>query len=462
MLRTAFPESEIETHTAINTAEALDIFFRMQPQAVLLEMDSPAIDGNEVFHRFVAADPAVDVILVARQYSASAAVEAIRFGATDFFSKPLDVAKLQAKLRGIIADAARRKEALSLDRELIENYSFEGIIGRSPEILDIFSRIRRVAPHFRVLLIHGETGTGKELVAHAIHNRSPGAKKPFVACNCSAFVDTLLETELFGYVKGAFTGADRDKVGLFEYAAGGTVFLDEIGDMSLGAQAKLLRILQNHEFHRVGSPKVQNIDVRVVAATNRDLQTMVAQGKFREDLYYRLTIVELSLPTLAQRKEDLPLLLRHFIEKYSTLYKKNILGMTRRAQVRLFAYPWPGNIRELENVIANACMMTEGTSIDLENLRESLLRGPVLEIADPVVPLTMERMQEKHLLRALAYTSGNKAKAAEILDISRETIYSMLERIANRASEESSNEHDGASRDRRFNVPKIDKYKRKL
>jgi CheY-like chemotaxis protein len=164
MLRTAFPESEIETHTAINTAEALDIFFRMQPQAVLLEMDSPAIDGNEVFHRFVAADPAVDVILVARQYSASAAVEAIRFGATDFFSKPLDVAKLQAKLRGIIADAARRKEALSLDRELIENYSFEGIIGRSPEILDIFSRIRRVAPHFRVLLIHGETGTGKELV----------------------------------------------------------------------------------------------------------------------------------------------------------------------------------------------------------------------------------------------------------------------------------------------------------
>ena len=462
MLRTAFPESEIETHTAINTADALDIFFRTQPQVVLLEMDSSTIDGNEVLQRFVAADPAVDVILVAKQYSASAAVEAIRFGATDFFAKPLDVAKLQSKLRGIIADAARRKEALSLDRRLIENYNFEGIIGRSPAILDIFSRIRQVAPHFRVLLIHGDTGTGKELVARAIHNRSPGAKKPFVACNCSAFVDTLLETELFGYVKGAFTGADRDKVGLFEYAAGGTVFLDEIGDMSLGAQAKLLRILQNHEIQRVGSPKVQNIDVRVVAATNRDLQTMVAQGKFREDLYYRLAIVELFLPPLTQRKEDLPLLLRHFLEKYSKLYKKNILGMTRRAQVRLFAYPWPGNIRELENVIANACMMTEGTSIDVGNLRESLLRSPVVEIADPVVPLTMERMQEKHLLRTLAYTSGNKAKAAEILDISRETIYSMLERIANRASEESSSDHDGSSRDRRFNVPKIDKYKRKL
>jgi DNA-binding NtrC family response regulator len=462
MSRTAFPESDLEIYTASNTAEAWDVFFRSQPQVVLLETDSVAIQSNELLKRFLASDPGIDVILVAKQYSANAAVEAIRLGATDYFSKPVDIEKLQSKLRGIVADAARRKEALTLDRELIENYTFEGIIGRSLGILDVFSRIRRVAPHFRVLLIHGDTGTGKELVARAIHNRSPGAKKPFVACNCSAFVDTLLETELFGYVKGAFTGADRDRIGLFEYATGGTVFLDEIGDMPLGAQAKLLRVLQNQEIQRVGSPKVHTVDTRVIAATNRDLQRMASQGKFREDLYYRLAIVEVALPPLAQRKEDLPLLLRHFIEKYSTLYKKNILGMTRRAQARLFAYSWPGNVRELENVVANACMMTEGNSIDVKDLRESILNGPVLEITDTVVPLTMERMQEKHLLRTLAYTSGNKARAAEILDISRETIYSMLERMAGRSAAESSDDKEIVMRERRFNVPGLEKVKRKL
>jgi DNA-binding NtrC family response regulator len=452
----AFSDSDIDILMAANEIEGLELFLRSQPQIVILDITGLSGGGVDTLGRMLAVDPGVSVIFLADQYSSSAAMNAIRLGATDFFTKPVEIAKLQSRVLELLSDAVHRREALSLERELIENYRFEGIIGRSPAMLDVFSRIRRVAPHFRVLLIQGETGSGKELVARAIHSHSRSAKKPFVACNCSALVDTLLETELFGYVKGAFTGADHDKPGLFEYANGGTVFLDEIGEMPFGAQAKLLRVLQNAEIQRVGSPRVYTVDTRVIAATNRNLRTMVAQGRFREDLYYRLAVAEIHLPPLSRRMEDLPLLQRYFIEKYAREYNKDVHGLTRRAQARLAAYPWPGNVRELENAIANACMMLEGTTIDVKDLPDSIMNASITEISNSVVPLTMEKVQEKYLLDVLAYTGGNKAKAAEILDISRETVYSILARIAQRSTGSSSSEARQPSGDKKLSISKID------
>jgi two-component system, NtrC family, response regulator HydG len=451
---TAFPDSEIEVLTAASDSKGLEIFFHSHPQVVILDVNAPPVSGLDTLSRILSADPAVSVIFLADQYSSGAAVNAIRLGATDYLTKPIDIAKLQSRVRELLSDAERRSDTLILERELVENYQFEGIIGKSPAMLDVFTRIRRVAPHFRVLLIRGETGTGKELVARAVHGRSRSSAKPLVTCNCSALVDTLLETELFGYVRGAFTGADRDKVGLFEYANGGTVFLDEIGDMPLGAQAKLLRVLQNEEIQKVGSPRVVTVDTRVIAATNCNLRALVAQGKFREDLYYRLAVAEISLPSLSQRMEDLPLLQRYFIEKYSREYEKEVLGMTRRAQARMAAYSWPGNVRELENVIANACMMLDSTTIDVKDLPDSIANRLATEIVNNTVPLTMEHMQENHLINVLAYTAGNKARAAEILDISRETIYSMLARIAQRSVSSSEAERGESAAEKKTSAPK--------
>jgi transcriptional regulator with PAS, ATPase and Fis domain len=290
------------------------------------------------------------------------------------------------------------------------------------------AKMRRVAPHFRTVLVIGATGTGKELVAHALHRLSP-ARGQFVVCNCSALVETLVESELFGYVRGAFTGATQDKPGLFEHADGGTIFLDEIGELSLPAQAKLLRVLQNREVQRVGSPTPRRIDVRVVAATHRNLRTMVREGQFREDLFYRLAMVEIPLPSLGQRREDLPLLQRFFIEKFAADYGKSIAGLTRRAQTRMATYPWPGNIRELENVIGNACMMVEGSVIDIDDLPESL-RAPVRDdLSTETAFLPLDELQRCHILRVLQAVGGNKARAAEILGIGRATIYQILSRM---------------------------------
>jgi transcriptional regulator with PAS, ATPase and Fis domain len=260
-------------------------------------------------------------------------------------------------------------------------------------------------------------------VAQVLHKLGPVAAKRFVVCNCSAVPETLWESEFFGHVRGAFTGAQQDKVGLFEYADGGTLFLDEVGEIPLGLQAKLLRALQNREIQRVGSPQTRAIDVRVVAATNRDLRQMVAQKQFREDLYYRLAVVELQLPALAERIEDLPLLQRHFIDIFSKQYNREFRGITRRAQHLLARHSWPGNVRELENVLGNACMLAESDVIDVGDLpasiRESRHEGPPSLVS-------MEEMQRRHAANVLEQVEGNKARAAEILGISRGTLYSIL------------------------------------
>jgi DNA-binding NtrC family response regulator len=294
-------------------------------------------------------------------------------------------------------------------------------------MLDVFTRIRRVAPHFRTALVTGATGSGKELVATALHRLGPVASGRFAVVNCSAVVETLFESELFGHVKGAFTGASQDKVGLFEFGNGGTVLLDEIGDMPLETQSKLLRVLENGEIQRVGSPVVRKVNVRVIAATNRNLREMLAEKLFREDLYYRLSMVEIHLPRLSERKEDLPLLTRHFVEQFAAEYGRTIRGLTPRAEILLARHSWPGNVRELKSVLGNACMMADGDVIDVRDLPEQLRSRAAEQSAaeDDLLPLA--EMERRYVLRVLESVGGNKVRAAKILGINRATVYRIVE-----------------------------------
>jgi DNA-binding NtrC family response regulator len=419
-------EEGLEVFTTNEPGTALSMFHHIRPRIVLLDLVMPNINGMQILEDMVAADPGADILLMTAHYSTDSAVEAIQKGACDYLTKPLSIPKLRARIQSLRAEAERRRQTLRLDDQLVDMYQFEGIIGRSPLMLEVFARIRQVAPHFRNLLVSGPTGTGKELVAHALHNLSPTPNSVFAVCNCSGFVQTLMETELFGYVRGAFTGATGDKEGLFEYANGGTIFLDEIGELPLSGQAKLLRVLQQRQVQRVGSPRIHDVDVRVIAATNRDLLAMVREGRFRDDLYYRLAAVEIVLPRLAERREDLTLLLRYFVKKFATEYGKPISGLSRRAQVRLATYPWDGNVRELENVIQNACMMTQTNIIDINDLPEAL-RSP-LSLAstmdDSMRPL--DEVMKRHVLRVLNEVQGNKTRAAKVLGIGRATIYELL------------------------------------
>ena len=424
----------LEIHTASDPQAGLDLIHRLRPQIVLMDLVMPGVQGMELLQKIVEFDPGIDVILMTGYYSTESAVEAIQKGAADYFPKPFSPEKLKQRLALIVEDAKRRQRSSKLENELLENFQFEGIIGRSPLMLDLFSKIRRVAPHFRSVLITGPTGAGKELVAKALHQLS-GSGKRFVAINCSSITESLAESELFGHVKGSFTGANQDKVGVFEYADGGTAMLDEIGEMPLTMQAKLLRVLQDHEVQRVGSPAVVKVDVRVVAATNRDLQEMARQGKFREDLYFRLSAVELRVPSLAERPEDLPLLERHFLKLFAAQYNKPVSGLTRRAQTVLARYPWPGNIRELQNVLEHACMMTEADVIDVRDLPERVQNQTAVANADYEALMSIDQLERRHAQRVLDHVGGNKMRAAEILGISRTHLYQLLKDSAEKQKE---------------------------
>jgi len=430
LLSSALAQPDLEILTASDPEVGVDLVHSRHPQIVLTDLVMPHMSGIEVLERVMEYDPSTDVILMTAHYSTESAVEAIKKGASDYLNKPISIATLRERIGVLVESARKRRRASQLEDELLASAEFEGIIGNSPLMWEMFSRIRRVAPHYRSVLVTGETGTGKDLAAQALHRLSPASRGRYVVLNCSAVVETLFESELFGHVRGSFTGATQDKAGLFEHAHGGTLFLDEIGDMPLATQAKLLRVLQNQEVQRVGSLTARKVDVRVIAATNHDLRAAIVEKQFREDLYYRLSMVEIQVPALADRKEDLPLLEKFFIAKFAAQYGKDIRGLTHRAQILLSTHCWPGNVRELENVIGHASMMTLGDTIDVQDLPRYLQAASeqphLAEAAAAGSPEsdvgTLEEQERVLIVRALQTAGGNQSQAARLLRIGRDAL----------------------------------------
>jgi DNA-binding NtrC family response regulator len=431
LVATALAREGVRIVTASDPEEGIEAVFREHPQIVISDLVMPGLSGLEVLDRIVEFDPAIDVILMTAHYTTESAVEAIRRGAADYLNKPVPIAVLRERISKLVAQARQRRQAMAMDNNLADDARFEGMVGRSAAMWEMFSRIRRIAPHFRTVMVTGETGTGKELAARAIHNMSPVRNGRFVVINCSAVVESLFESELFGHTRGSFTGATQDKMGLFEFADKGVLFLDEIGDMPLGTQAKLLRALQNQEVLRVGSLTPRKVDVRAIAATHHDLRAAVAAKQFREDLFYRLSMVEIRVPPLAERKEDLPLLINHFVDKFSRQYGKPIRGLTQRSHVLLARHQWPGNIRELENVLGFACMMVMGETIDIQDLPEYLRSSNRDQMSQNTMHAavgahlaegTFEEHEKRLLADAMAAAGGNQSEAARALRVGRDAL----------------------------------------
>ena len=409
-------------------------------RAVLVDMKMPQMDGFTFLEKSLQADPGMSVILITGYYSVDTAIEAIRKGAYDYLCKPLEQERLLKTLDELAEISTRRLQIRALEEEMLSNLEFQGIVGRSPAMLEMLDLVRKVSKHYTNVLISGPTGSGKELVARALHQMSPVGKQRFAVCNCSAMVDTLLESQLFGHVRGAFTGAMDTRAGLFEYANGGTVFLDEMSETSLAMQAKLLRVIQNREIQRVGSPEVKQVDVRIIAATNRDLRSEVLAGRFREDLFYRLSSIEIRVPGLAERTEDIPILVRYFLKKYSELYGKPFQGLTRRAQIVLLHHEWPGNVRELENVISSAAITTTSEFIDVNDLPANLRKpeGRIGPVEENWRPLPLDEIRRIHIKRVLDMCEGNRVRAAQILGIGRTSLYRFLKRQEKHNSRKAS------------------------
>jgi DNA-binding NtrC family response regulator len=409
--------------------EALDYVSAGKGRIVLCDLMMPSMDGLAFLEQALQRDPGVYVILMSGFYSLESAIEAIKRGAYDYLPKPLDRQRLKKTLGELAEQFQRRRRIHDLEQRLVSDLEFHGIVSRSPAMIDVFETVRKISRHYVNVLLVGPTGSGKELVAHAIHQMSPVANQRFAVCNCSAIVDTLLESQLFGHVRGAFTGATETRAGFFEYANGGAVFLDEVGETSLGMQAKLLRVIQNREIQRVGSPEIRRVDVRLIAASNRDLRSEVAAGRFREDLFYRLSTIQIRIPSLAQRIEDVPALITFFIKKYNAAYGKQIQGLTRRAQAAFLQHPWPGNVRELENVISSAALVALNDFIDVQDLPDYLQKPERFAASSKSWrPLPLNEVRRDHIERVLDLCSGNRVRAAQMLGIGRTSLYRYLKR----------------------------------
>jgi two-component system response regulator HydG len=423
-----------EVSTTLDGDEALQLLRRRPADLVLLDLRMPGITGLEILRAIREIAPRSQVALMSGYATIDNAVEAVKLGAIDFLTKPFDLPRLRQLLSSIRDETASRRAVLELEGELAQRLEFCGMIGRGPAMQELFGLIRRLAPHARTALITGETGTGKELVARALHKLGPRGGKRFVTVNCSAVVETLFESELFGHVRGAFTGAGDHKAGLFETADGGTVFLDEIGELPASVQAKLLRVLENGEVQRVGSVELRKVDVRLIAATNRDLCGDVAAGRFRSDLYYRLNVAEIALPPLRSRREDIPYLTAAFVRAFAQRFGKPLVGLTPEAERRLAEAPWDGNVRQLRNVLERACILAEGEFVDATDLSGILAQqmAPGPSAAPPLqtapIPAPLVDIEREHIVKTLEQVRGNKAVAARLLGVSRRAFYRQLER----------------------------------
>jgi len=413
---------------ATNGPEALRVLGSHDIRLVLLDIRMPGMDGIEVLRRIKEMNEQTDVIVVTAVKSLKTAVEAIKLGAFDYVTKPFDIHEILALAKRVVEKQDLLKEVLYLRSEVARDHQFENLVGKNARMQEIYTLITRVADNNATVLLTGESGTGKEVLARAIHQQSNRAAKPFVAVNCAAIPAELLESELFGHEKGAFTGAIATKVGKFELATGGTLFLDEVGSMRLDLQAKILRALQEREVERVGGTRTIKIDVRVLAATNRDLKRAVEEGAFREDLYYRLNVVPITLPDLKDRQEDIPLLANHFMRKFSQESNPGIREISKEAMAILLSYPWPGNVRELENVIERAVTLGRGEAILPEDLPPHLAGG-----AGPVEralahEASLEELEREYIHTVLRRTKWHQIRAASILGIDRRTLYRKIRR----------------------------------
>ena len=413
-----------------NGREALAYLHGRHTDMAMVDVRMPEVGGIDVLKAIRIADPSCQVVIMSGQAGVDTAVEAIKLGALDFITKPFDLDRVRALMTGVRAETERRRAVLGAERDQVDRLRFCGMIGRSAGMQALFDQIRRFAPHVRSALVTGETGTGKELVARALHDTGPRRGRHFVPVNCSAVVETLFESELFGHVRGAFTGAAVTKPGFFEQADGGTLFLDEIGDLPLAMQAKLLRVLESGEVQRVGATDTRRVDVRIVAATNRDLAAEAAAGRFRSDLYYRLSVVEIHLPPLRDRREDIPYLTAAFVRECAARMGKTITGLSEGAEQLVAAADWPGNIRELRNAIERAAMLTDGEFIGEPTLRAHVTQGPrsIAPAAGAILPLS-PRHEPTHdeIVKALDACAGNKQAAARMLGLSRRSLYRRLD-----------------------------------
>jgi len=365
------------------------------------------------------------IIVMTGSRSQKAPQEAIRLGVQDFFSKPFDLDELRLTLKRVLHMLRLRRKVKKMQKELEEKYRFADLVGKSKKMQELFHLVYKIAPTSCTVLIRGESGTGKELISRAIHSHSLRKENPFVPVNCAALPENLLEVELFGHEKGAFTDASYKKEGMFEVADKGTIFLDEISDMSLRMQAKILRVIQERSFYRLGGTKPVQVDVRILAATNKDLEEMMKKGSFREDLYYRLNVISITIPPLRERKEDIPLLARHFLTKYTTLHGKRVRGISPYVMDRLSRYEWPGNVRELENAIERAIILSNGETILFEDLPPYLQPSLSREESSSS---SLEEVEKKLILNTLRAVKGNQTRAAELLGIHRNTLRRKLKR----------------------------------
>ncbi|MGD9126376.1 MAG: sigma-54 dependent transcriptional regulator [Planctomycetia bacterium] len=416
---------------ATSGAQGAELIEQKKFDVVVTDLVMPDVDGLGILARAKEAVPDCEVILMTGHGSVPSAVEAMQRGAFNYLLKPLNIEQLRTITAKAAESTGLRRANAELQRRLDERYGFEGVVGTSPQMRSVIERLQRIAPTDATVLIQGDTGTGKELVAQSIHQNSPRKNRPFVALNCAALSENILESELFGHIKGAFTDASSDRIGKFEYASGGTMFLDEVGDMPMPTQIKLLRVLQDGLITRVGSNDPIKVNVRVLSATNRNLEEAIEAGTFRSDLYHRLKVVTLRLPTLLERSEDIPALIDHFIKQFSGQHKKKIKGVSAAARRKLFAFPWPGNVRQLRNVIESMIVVDYDGLLDVDDLPEELAGNDPTTADQPTTsgstlaslvgqPLDeLERQFIKETLRVVE----NREEAATMLGIGQRTLY---------------------------------------
>src|SRR5215831_8508155 len=420
-----------EARTALIGTRGEELFKTWRPDAVITDMMLPDVDGIELVRKFKQLDPEAEVIVVTGQGNIPRSVEAVKAGAFDFLEKPIDADRLLDKLEKALKQKSLIDENEQLKAKLQDRYGLANVVGKSKKMQDLFELIESVAASEANILIQGENGTGKELIANAIHYKSKRSKGPFIKINCAAIPKDLIESELFGYKKGAFTGATMDKEGLFEMAEGGSLLLDEIGEMPPYLQTKLLRVLQEREYRPIGSDRIVHVDFRLICATNIDLDTALREGKLREDLYFRINTITLRVPPLRERSEDIPLLCNHFLAKFNQRYQKNVKAISPAAYHLLIRNRWAGNVRELENAIERAVLVCKTGEIvphDLpEAIREEGAPAPEFTIPAHRTPAEIEKMA---IVQTLQRTNWNKQEAAQILGLYRPTLYSKMKKHA--------------------------------